>query len=84
MSTTSLVMPESLVPYLTGQLKDYSSIQGTVIRCNVVFIAVVVLSSGLRMFVRFRLLYAAGIDDGKFYLVHLNIEVLCALKQRLG
>jgi len=65
MSTSSLVIPESLVPYLTGQLTDYSSLQGVVFRCNIVFITIVVISSGLRMFVRFRLLGAAGLDDGK-------------------
>src|SRR5271168_3681366 len=56
MSTSSIVIPESLIPYLDGQLTDYSSIQGTVIRCNIVFITIVVISSGLRIFVRFRLL----------------------------
>ena len=65
MSTSSLVIPESLLPYLTGQLKDYSSLQGVVVRCNIVFMTLVIISSGLRMFVRFRLLGAAGLDDGK-------------------
>jgi hypothetical protein len=36
-----------------------------VVRCNIVFMTLVIISSGLRMFVRFRLLGAAGLDDGK-------------------
>jgi len=65
MSTSSLVIPESLIPYLTGELKDYSSLQSKVVKCNIIFMTVVVLSSGMRMFVRFRLLGAAGLDDGE-------------------
>ena len=83
MSTSSLVIPESLIPYLTGQLKDYSSLQGVVVRYNIVFIILVVICSGMRMFVRFKLLTVAGLDDGKS-INYFNTEVRRAIEQRLG
>lgn len=63
MDSSSTVIPESLIPYLTGQLTDYSSLKDSVIRCNIVFIVLIVVSSAMRMFVRLRLLSAAGLDD---------------------
>jgi hypothetical protein len=80
-TSSSLVIPDSLVPYLTGQLKDYNSLQGVVVRCNIVFIALVIISSGMRLFVRFRLLGAAGLDDGK-HISYINTEALHAIERR--
>jgi hypothetical protein len=74
MSTNSLVIPESLLPYLTGQLKDYSSLQDAVFKVNIIFMTLVIISAALRMFVRFWLLRAAGIDDGKS-LIYACIDI---------
>jgi hypothetical protein len=60
-----LLVPPSLLPYLFGEKKDYSSLQDVLIRVNVVFIVLVVSAAGLRFFVRFRMLRSAGLDDGK-------------------
>jgi hypothetical protein len=56
-------IPESLVPYLTGQLKDDSSVQDTVFKFNITFAVLVAIAVGLRMVVRFGIIRAAGIDD---------------------
>ena len=56
-------VPESLIPYLTGQLKDDGSVQDTVFRFNITFAVLVALAVGLRMVVRFGIIRAAGTDD---------------------
>ena len=59
-------IPPSLLPYLTGSKKDYSTVQGSIIKVNAVFLPLVILSTGSRLFVRFRMLRAAGLDDGRY------------------
>ena len=63
-SRSGLPIPESLIPYLTGQLKDYSSVQESVFIFNVIFAALVTVAATLRMVVRFYVIRAAGLDDG--------------------
>lgn len=58
-------MPPSLLPYLTGSKKDYSTVQDSIIKVNAIFLPLVILSTGSRFFVRFRMLRAAGVDDGQ-------------------
>jgi hypothetical protein len=59
-------IPPSLLPYLTGSKKDYSTVQGSIIKVNAIFLLLVILSTGSRLFVRFRMLRAAGLDDGQY------------------
>lgn len=66
MSSTAwsdLPVPDSLIPYLTGQLKDDSSIQHTVFKFHITFAVLVIMTAGLRMVVRFGIIRAAGLDD---------------------
>jgi hypothetical protein len=63
--STSLPVPESLLPYLTGQLHDYSSLQDSIVIFNVIFGALTVVALGLRIWVRMFMIRAAGVDDGK-------------------
>ena len=58
-------IPPSLLPYLTGSKKDYSAVQGSIINVNAIFLPLVILGTGSRLFVRFRMLRAAGLDDGQ-------------------
>lgn len=68
-SGAGLPVPDSLVPYLTGQLKDDSSVQDTISKFNITFAALVALAVGLRMVVRFGILRAAGTDDSMSLIV---------------
>lgn len=64
LNVSGLPVPESLIPYLTGELEDYSSLQGSIYTFNITFAVLVVLALCLRMFVRLYLIRAAGPDDG--------------------
>jgi cytochrome b561 len=66
---SGLPVPESLIPYLTGELKDYSSVQDSVYTFNIAFGVLVVIALALRMFVRLYLIRAAGADDGVYHIV---------------
>lgn len=57
-------IPDSLLPYIVGTKTDFSSLQDSVIKINIIVIALVILSTGARVFVRFIMLRAAGLDDG--------------------
>lgn len=57
-------IPPSLLPYLTGSKKDYSTVQDSIIKVNSIFLSLIILSTGSRFFVRFRMLRAGGVDDG--------------------
>lgn len=56
-------IPPDLIPYLLGQKKDYSSVQSSIITVNVIFVTLICLTTGLRFWVRFGMLRAAGLDD---------------------
>lgn len=58
-------IPESLLPYLTGSKTDFGSVQDSIIKINSIFLPLVVLSTGSRFYVRFRMLRAAGFDDSQ-------------------
>jgi hypothetical protein len=60
-----LTIPPSLIPYLTGVKKDYSTLQPQIVIVNGVFLALVLITAGARFWVRFRLLSSAGLDDSK-------------------
>lgn len=59
-------IPQELLPYLLGEKTDYSSLQDSIIRVNVVCIALIVVTTSLRFYVRFRMLRSAGLDDCSF------------------
>ncbi len=61
---SSLPIPESLIPYLTGQLHDYSSLQDSIYKFNITFGVLIVVALAMRMYVRLYMLRAAGLDDG--------------------
>jgi hypothetical protein len=63
MSESDYDIPPSLLPYLTGEKADYSSLQRSMVDINIVFIVTTTLTAGLRFFVRFHMLRAAGLDD---------------------
>jgi len=65
---SSLPIPESLVPYLTGELHDYSSMQNSIYYFNITFSVLVLVALALRMYVRLYIIRAAGPDDGMCYL----------------
>ena len=60
-------VPSDLIPYLLGEKKDYSSAQGSILTVNVIFVTLVCLITGLRFWVRFGMLHAAGLDDSTPY-----------------
>ena len=57
-------IPPALLPYLSGEKEDYSSLQGSILTISVIFTVLVVVTAGLRFWVRFQMLRAVGIDDG--------------------
>ena len=73
---SSLPIPESLIPYLTGQLHDYSSMQDSIYYFNVTFSVLVLVALALRMYVRLYIIRAAGLDDGTCHLVTLSTAML--------
>lgn len=64
--SSGYTIPPSLLPYLTGAKKDYSNVQDSIIKVNSIFLPLIILSTGSRFFVRFRMLGAAGFDDGQY------------------
>jgi hypothetical protein len=70
---SSLPIPESLLPYLTGELHDYSSLQDSIYKFNITFGILVLVTLALRMYVRMYIIRAAGLDDGTpEYLKHFT------------
>jgi cytochrome b561 len=61
---SSLPIPASLLPYLTGELHDYSSLQDSIYKFNITFGVLVIVALALRMYVRWYIIRAAGLDDG--------------------
>lgn len=61
---SSLPIPVSLLPYLTGELHDYSSMQDSIYKFNITFGVLVLVALALRMYVRWYMIRAAGLDDG--------------------
>lgn len=61
---SSLPIPESLLPYLTGELHDYSSMQDSIYKYNITFGVLVLVALALRLYVRYYMIRAAGVDDG--------------------
>ena len=57
-------IPPSLLPYLLGEKTDYSSLQQSLLIVNIVFIVTIVVTTGLRVIVRYQI-RAGGLDDGK-------------------
>jgi hypothetical protein len=62
---TSSQVPPELLPYLLGEKEDFSSLQHSIIKVNIIFITLIVITTALRFWVRFRMLRAVGLDDGK-------------------
>jgi hypothetical protein len=69
---SSLLIPESLIPYLTGQLHDYSSMQDSIYTFNVTFGILVLVALALRMYVRLYIIRAAGPDDGMRHVLYTS------------
>lgn len=63
---TGLTMPPSLIPYFTGVKTDYSTLQPQIGIINGIFLALVLITTGARFWVRFKLLSSAGLDDSKY------------------
>ena len=62
MSPQRQVSP-ALVPYLTGAKKDFGSLQDSIVKVNSIFLPLVILATGTRLYVRFCMLRAVGPDD---------------------
>ncbi|KAK0121627.1 hypothetical protein ONS95_009915 [Cadophora gregata] len=60
---SSFGIPPALLPYLIGSKTDFSTLQPSILKINVIFVAAIVLTTGLRFVVRFRMLRSAGLDD---------------------
>ena len=58
-------IPPQLIPYLSGEKKDFGSVQGSIITVNVVFLTLICVTTTLRFWVRFSMLRAAGPDDSR-------------------
>jgi hypothetical protein len=58
-------IPPELLPYLLGEKEDYSSLQDSILRISITFAVLVAVTTALRFWVRFRMLRAVGLDDGK-------------------
>ncbi|KAG0647995.1 hypothetical protein D0Z07_5782 [Hyphodiscus hymeniophilus] len=76
-------VPPSLVPYFTGEKKDDGSMQDSIIKINAIFLPLILLSTGLRFFVRFRMLRAGGLDD-VFMILALLFAVLLSICGLIG
>lgn len=57
--------PPELVPYLLDEKVDNNSVQNSVTTINSVFLTLILATTGLRFWVRFRMLRSAGLDDRK-------------------
>ncbi len=69
-STMGYTIPTSLLPYLTGAQKDYSSLSSSILAVNCIFIPLVIITAALRLWVRVHMIRALGLDDS-----------MCALNQ---
>jgi hypothetical protein len=58
-------IPPELLPYLLGEKEDYSSLQDSILRISITFAVLVAVTTALRFWVRFRMLRAVGLDDGR-------------------
>ncbi|KAE8451132.1 hypothetical protein EG329_004804 [Mollisiaceae sp. DMI_Dod_QoI] len=56
-------VPPELLPYLLHEKEDNSAVQQSIININAVFLALIWVTTGLRFWVRFRMLRSAGLDD---------------------
>ncbi|KAL2076005.1 hypothetical protein VTL71DRAFT_948 [Oculimacula yallundae] len=84
---SSFVIPPGLIPYLTGDKSDFSTLQPSILRVNVIFIAAIILTTGLRFLVRFRMLRSAGLDDLLMILAvvfALLLSAACLVGRHLG
>ncbi|KUJ24255.1 uncharacterized protein LY89DRAFT_663009 [Mollisia scopiformis] len=61
MSTSTI--PPDLIPYLTHEKQDNSSVQNSIVTINSVFLVFICVTTGLRLWVRFRMLRSTGLDD---------------------
>jgi hypothetical protein len=58
-------IPSSLLPYLLGEKTDYSTLQPSLLKINIIFLIVTIFVAGLRFIVRMYILRATGLDDCK-------------------
>ncbi len=64
MASNGYSIPASLLPYLTGAKKDFSSLSSSVLAVNCIFIPLVIITAALRLWVRVHMIRAVGLDDG--------------------
>ena len=69
-------IPPELLPYLMGEKEDYSSLQGSILKINITFVTLILITTALRFWVRFRMLRAVGLDDGKMGLSYTPTQQL--------
>ena len=60
-------IPAELLPYILGTKKNDTSLEHSILTISVTFAILVLVTAGLRFWVRFRMLRAVGLDDGKLY-----------------
>ncbi|KAH8600186.1 hypothetical protein B0O99DRAFT_682631 [Bisporella sp. PMI_857] len=78
-----VAIPPSLLPYLLGEKTDYSSLQQSLVKVNIVFMVTIILTTGLRFIVRCHMLRAAGLDD-LFMVLALIFALLLSISCLIG
>lgn len=77
---SKLTIPPELLPYLLHEKVDNSTQSKSIITVNAVFLALIWVTTGLRFWVRFRMLRSAGLDDSKWPLLKMEMPILTCVK----
>ncbi|KAG4443927.1 hypothetical protein IFR05_000567 [Cadophora sp. M221] len=80
---SSFEIPPALIPYLMGSKTDFSTLQPSILKVNVIFISTIAITTGLRFVVRFRMLRSAGLDD-LLMIVAVSFALLLSISCLIG
>ncbi|KAH9223244.1 hypothetical protein DL95DRAFT_380206 [Leptodontidium sp. 2 PMI_412] len=80
---SSFEIPPALIPYLIGSKTDFSTLQPSILKVNVIFISTIAVTTGLRFIVRFRMLRSAGLDD-LLMIVAVSFALLLSISCLIG
>ncbi|TVY84365.1 hypothetical protein LSUE1_G000882 [Lachnellula suecica] len=79
----SSTLPSADLPYFTGGKVDNSSAQGSIVRVSITILILILLTGGLRFWVRLRMLRSSGLND-IFLAVGLIFAILLCASALIG
>jgi hypothetical protein len=62
---SNVTMASAYLPYISGEIVDNSSAQAAIVKVNIAFIALILITAGMRFWVRLRMLRSSGLDDSE-------------------